>query len=138
MNKRAMLANLIGGLIAVMIGIMLVPQITYQINLAINCNNTNFTISESEDLNKPTDSFGGGGSEQFGGYTGEVKHKDFYQKVGDYAVIKSNETEYNQDCVPLSKNAQALFKSVPVIFVIGVALTSIFIMYHSFRNAGLV
>ena len=132
MNNKGMLGNLIGGFIAIIIGISLIGTISNQIDLAINCNNTNQTI----EYYGPTDSFGGGGTEHFGGYDGKVSHKSFLSNA-DILTRNSNSSMIGcvfQDSSTASNFSVVVLQTVPFFFAIVIMLTVFGIVYSSIRN----
>ena len=131
-SKKAMLGNLIGGFVAIMIGVMLIPMVSQEMNNALNCNQTNSTnISYQEPLGE-TDSFGGGGAGQFGGYDGQV-HKSW---ASNLAVYKTNQT-FTGLCLNDNSVAATALKLVPAFFALAIILMSIGIAYSALRNSGL-
>ena len=117
------------------------PMITQEVNNAINCN-TNYTgngtltdilNNQAQNQEPPgkTDSFGGGGSNHFGGYTGEVKHEDFTQKI---TIYKTKSSVFNPTCTELSESEKSLLSNMPMIFLISMIVTSFFIWRNLFSN----
>jgi hypothetical protein len=137
MNKKAMIGNIIGGFIAILIGVTLIPMISQEINNAINCNSTsNMTAANiSSDYYGKTGSFGGGGTEHFGGYTGTVAHKVW---GSDLALYKTNQT-YSGICLNnLDPLTSTMLGIVPVFFALAILMMGIAIVYNSLRNSGLI
>lgn len=127
-----MLGRIISGFIVILIGIILVGTISQEINNVFNCNSTNQTYEQPTGA---TDSFGGGGSEHFGGYDGTVNHKPF---LSNLAPIKTDKSLLNPDCTPLRGNAKTLLSLVPIFFAIAVLLVGVAITYSNLINSGLV
>lgn len=132
-----MIAKLIAMIIPLFIFWMIYPQITQEFNNAANCippNATLFDIFNQGNFNNSepppgaTDSFGGaGGNYHFGGYDGELKHKDF---VSQHALVQTNSSILNPDCEPMPESMKQLFSYAPVIFLIG----WLFISWHTIRR----
>ena len=128
-----MIGRLITMVIPLFIFWMIYPQITQEFNNIANYIPQNATLVDIFNVTRPqadtgvTESFGGGGSHHFGGYTGEVKHKDF---VSSYAVIQTNSSLLNPDCVPIPESTRQLLSYAPWMFLFG----WIFISWHMFRN----
>lgn len=129
MNKKGMLGNLIGGFLVILIGISLLPTIINEVNSVENCYLNN-TLSSPL---KETNSFGGGGSGQFGGYDGQVK------KSWDYPV---NETIIlSGDCPemePLTGAHKSLINLIILFFVLVIATAALAITFSGLGNSGLV
>lgn len=135
MNKKGMLSQFISGFIVIMIGITLVPMISNQIDMATHCNSTIQNVSNDPYYGK-TDSFGGGGSEHFGGYDGNVSHKSFLAKA-DFITGNSNSSIVGciwQDGSVSNEWAVALMNIVPGFFAICIIVTAIVIFYNSFKT----
>jgi len=137
-NKRAMLGNLIGGFIVILIGFSMLPMISQEIDNMMNCNQTdvnvtgNFTVYQ-QPIGE-TNSFGGGGG-QFGGYTGTVTKS----WTSNLAIYKTNET-FTGACLNNDLNnaaGRALLKIVPAFFVLAIVLEVVGIIYNSLRYTGL-
>lgn len=132
-----MIARIIAMTIPLFIFWMIYPQLTLELNNAANCiprNATLFDILNQGNFNNSepppgaTDSFGGaGGNYHFGGYDGEVQHKDF---VSQHALIQTNSSILNPDCEPLPESAKTLIKYAPWIFLAG----WLFISWNWFRR----
>lgn len=100
---------------------MIYPQISQEFNNAANCIPNNGTLMDFFNVtaqpNGATDSFGGaGGDYHFGGYSGQVTHKDF---VSSHAVVQTNESILNPECVPLSDSTKTLISYLPWMFLAG-------------------
>jgi len=127
-----MLTRLILMIIPLFIFWMIYPQITQEIN-NIDCIPQNlsdlFNMTQQQADTGTTESFGGGGSNHFGGYTGEVKHKDF---VSSHAVIQTNSSLFNPNCVPIteSESIKQLLSYAPWMLLFG----WIFISWHVFKH----
>jgi hypothetical protein len=100
---------------------------------ATNCglNQTNITMGEP--LGE-TDSFGGGGAGQFGGYDGKV-HKSW---GGDMALIKTDKSILNSNCEPLTQDKKVLIGLTILFFALTIATSSILIIWNSFKSASLI
>jgi hypothetical protein len=123
------------------------PMITQEVNNAINCN-ANYTgngtltdilnnQAQNQEPAGKTDSFGGGGSNHFGGYTGEVKHEDFTEKI---TIYRTNSSIFNPTCTELSESEKSLLSNMPLIFLITMILTSLFMwgnFFHSYNLWGI-
>ena len=79
-----------------------------------------------------TDSFGGGGGEHFGGYTGQVNHKDWSK----YSVIPGNQSILNPDCKPIEGASAAVLQMMPGFFALGILFIGIMIIYNSSKKGG--
>lgn len=138
-NKKGLLGNLIGGFLVILIGFTLIPTIAQQVNLAINCNSTNYINYTIEQTNTgSTNSFGGGGSEHFGGYTNEVSHKNFYEEIGKYSIIQTNSSIINPECNKLSSGAETMVGLVSIFFALAIATLAIGLAFIGFKNTGIV
>ena len=138
-NKKAMLANIIGGFITIMVGVSLMGPIAQELNNLATCqfdNSTLLNYSYSEP-NGATDSFGGGGANHFGGYDGTVKHNGFMDTVASTSVIKTNQSLLNPDCVPMTGYAATMLKFVPVFFALAVLAMGLGTAWSALRNVGL-
>ena len=135
-NKKAMLANLIGAFIIILIGFSILPVISQEIDNIMNCNQTdvnvtgNFTVYQ-QPIGE-TNSFGGGGG-QFGGYTGTVT-KSWTSKL---AIYKTNET-FTGACLNNESVSGPLLKTIPLFFALAIVLVAVGTIYNSFREVGLV
>lgn len=138
-NKKAMLGNLIGAFVVILVGVSLIPTISQELDNAMNCPLYNYeNISNATGTPKgPTDSFGGAGADyHFGGYDGKIVHKSF---LSQYAVIKTNESIFvNPDCKELTPTMKTALGFVPIIFGLAIVLTAIGITFSSLRNMGQV
>lgn len=134
------IANLIGGIVSIMIGVMLIGPITEQINLAIGCTHVTSSDIINDSLGSPlgkTDSFGGEGVnvgvEQFGGYTGKLSHKTF---IGEQ-VVKVNTDGSGEICGAMANNtgnSVILLKLVPTFFTIAIVITGIATICNAFSD----
>jgi len=137
-NKKAMLGNLIGTFVVVLVGLSLIPMIAQEVDNVVNCqlyfyeNSTNMTGTPKG----PTDSFGGGGSDyHFGGYDGKVAHKSF---LSQYSIIQTNSSMLNPDCKPMSESAKTALGFIPIIFGIVIFFIGIAVAHSSLRNIGII
>jgi hypothetical protein len=143
-SKKAMLGNLIGGFIVILIGVTLLPMIAQQISLATSCpiiNQTNITLSDIPQADTgDTNSFGGGGTGHFGGYTGKVEHPDFLGKVGEYSMVKSNTSIFGtKDCSNLTEGYSSQLVGLVTIFLaIAIITSAIVICFTALRNGGII
>ena len=137
-NKRGMLANLIGGFVVILVGASLLGPIAQEINNFTTCQESNLTILASGIPDGATGSFGGAGSNHFGGYTGEVKHNVFIDAVASTSIVKSNKSILNPDCVPIEGAKATLLQIVPIFFALGLLSTAIAMVYSSLRNGGMI
>jgi len=140
-NKKGMLGNLIGAFIVVMVGFSLMGPITQEINNAYYCNGTSMNISLPEGApTGETDSFGGGGAAQFGGYDGVVKHSSFRDKIASTSFIKTNESILNPDCLAIVPGSaqDTIIKIVPGFFALALLVAGIGIMYSTLGRSGLI
>lgn len=137
-NKKAMLGNIIGTFIVILVGVSLIPMIAQEVDNAANCALYNYeNISNATGTPKgPTESFGGAGADyHFGGYDGKVEHKSF---LSDYAVVKTNSSILNSDCKPITGPMKTALNFVPIVFGLAIALAGIGMAYSSLRNMGQV
>ena len=139
-NKRGMLGNIMGGFIVIMVGFSLMGPITQEINNAMYCNGSSMNISLL--VGAPTgetDSFGGGGAAQFGGYDGVVKHSSFRDKIASTSFIKTNESMLNPDCSPIVPGSaqDRLMKIVPGFFGLAILAMAVAMGYTGLRTSGL-
>jgi len=125
-----MLSKFIGGFIVIFIGVQIAGMISQQVDLALNCNSTNlnFTFSQSSGA---TNSFGGGGSEHFGGYDGTISHKSF---LSNTAIIQTNQSYFNPECKTIEGFSVTLIQIVPGFFVIASLISVIFIWYNAIKD----
>lgn len=128
---------MLGKIIALFIFPMIIyftiyPMITQEVYNAVNCNSNytgNGTIQElfNQQQQAPpgeTNSFGGaGGNYHYGGYDGEVTHKDF---VSSHAVYQTNSSFFNPTCEQLTDSEKQLLSNLPLIFLISTALVGWF------------
>jgi hypothetical protein len=142
-NKKAMLANIISSFIVVLVGFSLMGPIAQEINNAATCQMSNSTsifsetVTSNEDPLGTTNSFGGGGSNHFGGYDGTVKHNKFIDAVASTSMIKTNKSLLNPDCVPLTGAMATVAQLVPGFFALAILCIGIGIMYSSLSRAGM-
>ena len=149
-NKKAMLGNLIGGFVCILVMCSLIPVVAQQILGAMGCDNTNqvSTPSTSEVQmvydDSATGSFGGAGAAHFGGYDGTVKRSWVRQVVQNTASIypwqqgsvqcggagSSNVTSSSTELIGTMANI------VPLFFALAIAGCAIAIVASSLRNAG--
>lgn len=130
-NKKGMLGNIISAFIVILVGFTLMTTIQQELNNAINCNQTYVY----EEATGKTDSFGGGGAAQFGGFDGEIKKP----WGADYSPFKSNESIINPQCIPeVSESLRGFINVVPIVFVIAVLITAISMIYNALAGAGLI
>lgn len=129
-NKRGMLANLIGGFIIIFVVITLFGTISQEVENAFNCN---ISINNSEETPiGETNSFGGGGSGQFGGYDGKV-HKSWTSSL---SIIKTNQSIINPNCEQLSELSQSFLKTIPFVFLVLSLITGVGMIFKSTRSTG--
>lgn len=131
-NKRAMIGNLVMGILVIFVGLSLMGPISDQIQKSA-LNKSCITIEGSvipEAPQGPTDSFGGAGvqSFHFGGYDGIVVHKDFY------GLGKT--TSYDCTNSTMTMGAQALISFAPIFFVLAILLAAMSIITNSLKGAG--
>lgn len=136
-NKKGMIGNLIGGFIVILIGVSLMGPIAQEMSNIVNCNSTLLNISTG-DPQGSTDSFGGGGSNHFGGYDNTIAHKTFLQSVADTSLIKSDKSILNPDCEVLTGASATVLQIVPLFFALGVMGAAIAMIYGSLRSGGLI
>lgn len=124
-----------------MVGVMLLPTIAQEIDNVLNCSNTtNITtnISNEKPYQEPigsTDSFGGGGAGQFGGYDGKV-HKSW---ASNYAIIKSD-TSFTGACINSATMDPAMIsmlKMMPLIFALTIGAVA-FMTISNLRDGGMI
>jgi len=144
-NHKGMLGNLIGGFIVVLVGVSLIGPIAQELANATNCMDGSLNLSNNESifLGTPegfTDSFGGGGSNRFGGYDGEVKHKSFTETLAKTSIYKTEKSFFNPDCTPLPEGStgRIMLRLVPGFFAVAVLLVGIAIAFTGLRNSGMV
>lgn len=138
MNKKGMLANLIGGFIVIIIGLTLIGTITQEMDNMLYCNSTNSTYNSTALPLGETDSFGGaGGDYHFGGYDGEVKHRSW---ASNLAPIKSDQPILLQGCLAeeLTGISREFIYYLPVLFIASVLFIGLRIALWGFSSNGLV
>lgn len=133
-NKKGMLGNIISGLIVIIVGLSLIPTITQQVDLAMECNTT---INETL-LDVPlgsTDSFGGGGSGNFGGYDGEVKKSWDYNEL---SILKDrNESVFGNHC-EMPDSMKSILGLVIIFFALGVMVAGVGIAVRGLSEPGVL
>jgi len=130
-----------------LIMIFIIPMIVYftiypglqqAANDIVNCNSTNYTFSGNNTLadifhvqqtqSPPpgeTQSFGGaGGDYRFGGYNGEVTHREFPTKP----VVTTNKS--GEECYGLDESQKQLISMAPILLLISTGV----VMYFMYRN----
>lgn len=135
-----MLGNIIGGFIVIMVGVMLIPTIVQEIDNVMNCSNntTSTNVSNEKPYAEPigtTDSFGGGGAGQFGGYDGKV-HKSW---ASNYAIIKTDKS-FTGACIDTSTMDPAMIsmlKMMPLIFALTMGVVA-FMTISNLRDGGMI
>ena len=136
-NKRGMIANIIGGFVAILIGVTLIGTISQEINNAIDCgiNQINMTgVPEGQ-----TNSFGGGGAGTgtFGGYDGMV-HKS-WSAASNLAPYKTNQTItglcLGGDTPSAMKTAVQI---IPAFFALGILAVAIAVISTAFKTSGII
>ena len=135
MNKKGMLANIISGLITILIGISLVGTISQQIDNALNCNQT---IIQNDSYYGKTDSFGGAGTEHFGGYDGTLVHKSFLSNLN---VLPDNgKSVLNPDCTPVPEGSYIRYIAtlLPICFILAILGIAISTVASSLRSSGVM
>ncbi len=138
MNKRGMLGNLIGGFIVIFVGCSLMGTISQELdNSFCGANYTNGTHNNTLAPNGATDSFGGGGAAQFGGYDGTVKHDSW---LSNMAPLKTTEASIfsGDNCIQEGSVGVTMVKLVPVFFMLSILLAGLGISWSAFRNSGLL
>ena len=131
-NKKAMLANLIGGFITILIAVSLIPVIAQEVFNVTNCNITN---NSSEQPLGATDSFGGGGADvagQFGGYDGKVKKS----WVAEMALYQTNQS-FTGLCIDENSPSRTLLNLIPAFFALAVCGMGIMIAFSALRDSGM-
>lgn len=127
-----MIGNIIGGFIALLVGLTLTGTVSQEIDNVINCNSTgNFSYEQPIGT---TDSFGGGGAGQFGGYDGQV-HKSW---TSDFAPIKTNGTLSGICLNGEDSPATIALSFVPLIFALCVLMIGIGVTYKTLTDIGMV
>jgi hypothetical protein len=140
MNKKGMIANIIGGFIVILVGVSLIPVITQEIDNMYNCGSTSYNSTEVINYEQPigeTDSFGGGGAGQFGGYNGKV-HKSW---ASQYVVVKTNKSFLMGSCTNMTSQQMEvmrhIFDFIPLFFALVVLLIGIASAYNGLKQSGL-
>lgn len=64
-----------------------------------------------------TDSFGGAGSNRFGGYDGKVKHSSFLDAVASTSIVKTDKSVLNPDCAQLDPMMLFIIDNFTIIFI---------------------
>ena len=138
-NKRGLLGNIIGTFVVIIVGITLASTVANQITNLTFCNQTNQTngtniISEAD--TGATNSFGGGGTEHFGGYDGKVVHANWLGKVGGISPVKSNQSIIG--CLPLDPNSTSasVLGLLPAFFIVSLLLISFMVLRNSLFDSG--
>ena len=139
-SKKGMLGNLVGGFIVILIGSSLIGPIAQELNNAMSCN---YILNNSMQINGvpegSTNSFGGGGSNHFGGYDGQVQHKTFLQDVAGTSLYKTNSSFLNPDCIDLTGTVRgSVLQMVSLFFALGLLGVGIAVAYSGLRNAGVI
>ena len=127
-----MLGNLVGGFVVILVSFSLFGTISQEVDNALNCN---LTINGT--MEKPlgsTDSFGGGGAGQFGGYDGEVRKS----WASNYALKKTNASVMNPDCNEMSSSARTILGILPIFVVLAIMMAGIMIAVQSLSSVGLL
>ena len=140
-HKRGMLGNLIGGFVVILVGASLMGPIAQEINNAADCMDSNLSIAlASGSPEGSTDSFGGAGSNHFGGYDGKVKHNTFIDAVASTSVVKTNKSILNPDCTPMAEGSwgRTIVQIVPGFFALAILGMAIAMIYASLRNTGMI
>ena len=123
-NQKAMLANLIGCFVTIMIAVGLIGPIAQEINNVANCQSSNISIGGdvielgSEQPKGATDSFGGGGSTHFGGYDNKVQHNSFVDTLASTSIVKTNKSILNPDCIALEGTMLFIINNFTMICII--------------------
>ena len=138
-NKRGMLANLIGGFVVILVGVSLMGPIAQEINNAADCMDSNLSIVSGTPEGS-TDSFGGAGSNHFGGYDNTVKHNGFVDAIASTSLVKSNKSLLNPDCTPMAEGSwgRTIVQIVPGFFALAILGMAIAMIYASLRNTGMI
>jgi hypothetical protein len=144
-SKKAMLANLISGFVVILVAVSLIGPIAQEVNNFATCANGNANVSSFIDVGSSTeqpkgstDSFGGGGSNHFGGYDNTVKHNAFLDAVASTSMVKTDKSLLNPDCTPVTGASASLLQLVPAFFGISVLLVAFGIIYSSLCSAGIL
>ena len=138
-NKRGMIGNLIGGFVAVLVGVSLMGPIAQEISNAADCMDSNLSIATSAPEGS-TDSFGGAGSNHFGGYDNTVKHNGFVDAIASTSLVKSNKSLLNPDCTPMAEGSwgRTVLQIVPGFFALAVLVMGIAVAYSGLRNTRMI
>jgi len=139
LNKKGLIGSIISGFVVILVGVTLIPLVTQQLNSLTFCNQTNVSINTTipEANTGATNSFGGGGTEHFGGYDGKVVHSDWMNKVGGYSITNKSIA----GCIPNTLNtgfSKTLLNLIPIIFALAILLVGIAIAWSSFRTVGML
>jgi hypothetical protein len=143
-SKKAMLGNLIGGFIVILIGVSLIGPIAQELANAADCMDGNINIegnlSTSEAPKGETDSFGGAGSTQFGGYDNKVKHKSFTESIAATSLYKTDKSILNPDCTPMPEGSwgRTILTIVPAFFALAILGIGLGVLYSSLKNSNLI
>lgn len=136
MNKKGLLGSLIGAFIMILVVFTLLPIITQQLNALTFCNQSNQTDYNIIADTGTTNSFGGGGTEHFGGYDGKVVHSDWMNKVGEYSIIDTNKSIVG--CLPTGSASATVLGLIPGFFAIGILFIGIAITWNTLRYSGMI
>jgi hypothetical protein len=126
------------------IGLMVVGPVAQELRNMVCYNNTNGSmISDAPStilLQEPegqTDSFGGAGSNRFGGYDNKVTHKSFTEKIASTSIIKTDKSILNPDCVELDKTTTFFVDNFIWIYLLcfGLILITSNRMFSSYGSA---
>jgi hypothetical protein len=120
-----MLAKLIGMFVTLMVLWTLYTPLSQQIKDIVECNSSLISNSSIDNITYEvppgaTQSFGGaGGTYRFGGYTGELTHRDFNKPT---VIYNNNSLRLVNiegiDCTQLTDNQKTFLSWVPTIFLI--------------------
>lgn len=128
-----MVGNLIGGVIAILIGISLFGTISQEMHNVMNCIPSN--ITNGSQYYGETNSFGGGGSEHFGGYDGEVRTRNFMAELAPYKTEKSI---LNPDCKKVTGATKTMLTILPWFFALAILGIAIQMVYGALVDSGLI
>ena len=141
-NKKGMLSNLIGGFVAILVGVSLMGTIGQELNNAICGSNGSiglgaYNASYDNNPNGATDSFGGAGASHFGGYDGTVKHSNWMAAL---APVKSDKSLFfnNETCIEPGSVGETMLNLVPIFFVIAIVGIGLATAYMGLRNSGIM
>lgn len=98
----------------------------------INCNITSNNIT-GQPIGE-TDSFGGAGSGQFGGYDGKV-HKSW---TSELSLIKTNQSIINKNCEKITGQRKIILGLVPLFFILGVVFIGLVMIFNGIKKSGLL